>query len=231
MGRVFVISDVHGYQEAFFALLAQAQFNEQDQLYLLGDVVDRGPDGVSLLQYLMNQPNMQLLLGNHEELMLRALKDEWGWFEVWIQNGGASTYAAFNALAPQEQRSLLDFLEERPLYQLLSLEQGDFLLVHAGIRPLPEGDVEQQLNVQTRDDLLWIREAFLRQSLAHLPFTVVHGHTPTPHYPRIQAISPATRGISIEPGRIGIDCGAGLGVQLGLYCLTDGRCYYQPISQ
>lgn len=231
MGRIFLISDIHGHQEAFFALLAQAQFNERDQLYLLGDVVDRGPDGVSLLQYLMDQPNMQLLLGNHEELMLRALKDEWGWFEGWVQNGGAPTYAAFKALDLHEQKKVLDFLEERPLYEFLSLEQGDFLLVHAGIRPLPEGDADQQLKAQTRDDLLWIREGFLRQSLAHLPFTVVHGHTPTPHYPRIQANAPATGGISIEPGRIGIDCGAGLGVQLGLYCLTDGRCYYQPISQ
>ena len=229
MGRIFVMSDIHGQQDAFFAVLNQAKFSEQDHLYILGDVVDRGPDGVALLRYIKQQANMTLLLGNHEEMMIQSLKEEWGWFEGWIQNGGAPTYQSFIALSDQEQNDLLAFLEGLPLYHMLSLEQGNFLLVHAGINPLVGGDWKERLSAQTRDDLLWIREEFLTQPLTNLPFTVVHGHTPTPYYPQIQAISSVSDGISIEPNRIGIDCGAGLGAQLGLYCLTDGMCYYESI--
>lgn len=230
MGRIFVMSDIHGQQAAFFAVLNQANFSEHDHLYILGDVVDRGPDGVALLQYIKQQANMTLLLGNHEEMMYRALKEEWGWFEGWIQNGGSPTYHQFNQLTTTEQTELLTFLEGLPLYYMLSLEQGNFLLVHAGINPSFAGDWKARLRAQTRDDLLWIREDFLQDPLVDLPFTIVHGHTPTSYYPRIKALSPVSSGISIESNRIGIDCGAGLGTQLGLYCLTTGACYYEPIQ-
>lgn len=81
MKRVFVISDIHGQKEAFFSLLEQVKFSEYDELYILGDVIDRGPYGIALLQHIMSQPNMHFILGNHEEMMCRALAEEWGWFE------------------------------------------------------------------------------------------------------------------------------------------------------
>ena len=110
------------------------------------------------------------------------------------------------------------------------MNQQDYVLVHAGVKLFRELDWETQLNLQTRDDLLWIREDFLTEPLEDCPFTIIHGHTPTPHYPKIYAFSPTSSGISIETSRIGIDCGAGVCVQLGLYCLTNGTCYYTSIN-
>ena len=69
---VYVISDLHGYPLGRLkALLEQAEFGADDFLYVLGDVIDRGSDGISLLRWLMLQPNAELILGNHEDMMLK----------------------------------------------------------------------------------------------------------------------------------------------------------------
>lgn len=230
MERIFVMSDLHGQGEAFFSLLEQVQFKASDHLFILGDVIDRGPDGIALLQHIQSQSNMTLILGNHEELMLRALEEEPGWFEGWLSNGGVPTFQAYQNLTFKEQQDLLDFLEDCPLYYILEHLGETYLLVHAGLRLIPSLDLNTHLQHQGRDELLWIREDFLRHPSDHLPFTVVHGHTPTCYYPELQALSPTTQGISIEAGRIGIDCGAALNAQLGLYCLTDGSCYYYDFN-
>lgn len=226
MARIFVMSDVHGQQTAFFEVLRQAQFNETDVLYILGDLIDRGPDGIALLQYVQQQPNIHLLMGNHEELMCRSLQDEWGVFECWIGNGGTPTYETYLKLPKDEQQSIRTYLEELPLYQELTINGEHYLLVHAGLCYDENLPWDLQLAQQTRDDLLWIRTPFLSQSWEDSPFTVVHGHTPTLSYGKYKACSPTREGISIELKRIGLDCGAGHLYQLGLYCLTDQTSYY-----
>ena len=69
---IYVISDLHGYpHEKFLDLLNRAGFGKDDYLYILGDVVDRNGDGgVETLEWLMYQTNVQLLLGNHEAMLL-----------------------------------------------------------------------------------------------------------------------------------------------------------------
>lgn len=69
---IYVISDLHGYPlENLKKLLEKAHFDENDFLYILGDVVDRNGDGgVEILTWLLSQPNVQLILGNHEAMLL-----------------------------------------------------------------------------------------------------------------------------------------------------------------
>ena len=69
---LYVISDLHGYPlEKLKMLLAKANFSDNDFLYILGDVVDRNGDGgVEILEWLLSQPNAQLILGNHEAMLL-----------------------------------------------------------------------------------------------------------------------------------------------------------------
>ena len=62
----YVVSDVHGEDDRWKAMLEKIHFSAQDTLYILGDVVDRGPHGVEILQEIMHTPNMKMLLGNHE---------------------------------------------------------------------------------------------------------------------------------------------------------------------
>ena len=68
---IYVTSDLHGYSlENFKGFLNKVGFCDEDILYILGDVIDRGPDGVKILKWLMLQPNVELLLGNHEAMLL-----------------------------------------------------------------------------------------------------------------------------------------------------------------
>ena len=68
---IYVMSDLHGEADLFHAMLRKISFSEQDKLIILGDVIDRGPMGISLLTEIMDTPNMEMLLGNHEYMMLQ----------------------------------------------------------------------------------------------------------------------------------------------------------------
>jgi hypothetical protein len=68
---VYVTSDLHGFSlERFQAFLGQVGFSDEDYLFILGDVIDRGEDGVAILKWLLVQPNVELILGNHEAMPL-----------------------------------------------------------------------------------------------------------------------------------------------------------------
>ena len=70
----YVISDVHGRYDLFIKMLDKISFSDNDTLYLLGDMSDRGPDGIKLLQDVMNRPNVIPFLGNHEEIFYRVIR-------------------------------------------------------------------------------------------------------------------------------------------------------------
>ncbi len=75
----YVISDIHGCYEEFMELLEKISFSEQDELFVLGDVLDRGPEPIKTMQEIMGRKNVTFLLGNHEymfALMLQLLDDE-----------------------------------------------------------------------------------------------------------------------------------------------------------
>ena len=74
---VYVMSDVHGLKDRYDRMMEN--IHEEDTLYILGDVIDRGPDGIVILQDVMQRSNVKMLMGNHEYMMLQyyqALKDE-----------------------------------------------------------------------------------------------------------------------------------------------------------
>ena len=123
---IYVTSDLHGYPlDKLKDFLAKVGFGRDDELYILGDVIDRGPDGVRILQWIMAQPNVKLLLGNHESMMLAcetALFD----FEsenvsvplgtraeklgLWLSNSGEVTFQALLAVRSREVEAILRFL-------------------------------------------------------------------------------------------------------------------------
>lgn len=69
----YAISDLHGQYGIFEKLLEVIDFSDDDYMYVLGDAIDRGPDGIRILQKIMTSPNMDLLIGNHEFLMLNSV--------------------------------------------------------------------------------------------------------------------------------------------------------------
>ena len=68
----YVMSDIHGQYEAFMRMLKKIDFKDEDTLYLLGDAIDRGNDGIKILKTVMKMPNVKMFLGNHELLMMEA---------------------------------------------------------------------------------------------------------------------------------------------------------------
>ena len=104
---IYAVSDLHGYPlDGFRKLLEKAGFSDNDFCFVLGDVIDRGTEGIKILQWLMGQPNFELILGNHEAMMLSCdfLFDEiteesiaaltgtnMSLYSTWVSNGGQQT--------------------------------------------------------------------------------------------------------------------------------------------
>ena len=69
----YAVSDLHGHMDVFEKGLERIGFSEADMLYVIGDAIDRGPDGIKILEYIKDHKNMDLLIGNHEFMMLNAV--------------------------------------------------------------------------------------------------------------------------------------------------------------
>lgn len=210
--QIYVVGDIHGRADLLRQMRgmiladATAHRNRQPVVVYLGDYVDRGLESRQVLDLLLEEPLPGFeeirLLGNHEQAMLDFLEDP-GIGPAWLYYGGAATLYSYgiNAQArPPEggerfahlSVELARVLPPRHLQLLRRLKlhhvEGDYLFVHAGIRPgVP-------IERQQREDLLYIRDEFLNFSDSHGRI-VVHGHTITAE-PDVRA------------NRIGIDTGA-----------------------
>lgn len=227
---IYVISDLHGYpHEGFLLLLEQARFGEEDFLYILGDVVDRNGDGgVQTLLWLLGQPNAQLLLGNHEAMLLscefvfREITDETlGAFgaeqlallNTYLENGGGVTLKALRALPHDARADLFDYLREAPLYEAVTAGGRDYLLVHAGLGGFSP---EKRLADYTPEELIWTAPEPGQTYFADI--MTILGHRPT------MSFGPEHRGqIFRTETWMDIDVGAGFGQKPVLLRLDDLR--------
>lgn len=191
--RVYAVGDVHGRVDLLVDLhrrIAEDAKSAPESRRLaiyLGDYVDRGPDSAGVIDHLLDSPlpgfEQVYLMGNHEEFLLQFLDDPADG-DVWIANGGDATLRSYGvepgsdgfagdlAAAWEQLRRKMPKKHGTFLKQLgVSHLEGDYLFVHAGIRPgVP-------LDKQSDEDLLWIREPFLEAGDEH-EVVVVHGHTP-----------------------------------------------------
>ncbi len=228
----YVISDLHGYAlEAFLRLLEKASFSAEDTLYVLGDVIDRRNGGPKLLRWMMAQPNVKLILGNHEAMMLNCESFIDGTpmdapcnlsytkrnaFWLWEGNGGDATMDALSAMRDKEILYMLDYVKRAPLYLEVTVGERRFVLTHSG---LGNFDADKPLEDYEERELLWERP--MPQTRYYEDRTVVFGHTPTLLY------SDATPGRPlITDTWINIDVGAGKGLKPLLYRLEDGHEFY-----
>jgi len=137
----YVISDIHGDYDAYLRMLEQIHFTKSDVLYILGDVIDRGKEPIALLRHIKNQENVIFLIGNHEDMMLKALKKPGSSLEDlstsvemkrWGRNGGMATLEKFIQLDESEQKELIHFLENSWLaIPQLFVGEKCYYLVHA----------------------------------------------------------------------------------------------------
>lgn len=230
----YVIGDIHGEFEQLKILLETMKFNDNDELYVMGDVVDRGPDPIKTLQYLMTLPNCVCIAGNHEWMALESLKlmmneitedfiqtldkNQVMIMFDWFHNGGKTTMDQFSKLSNEERQEVLDFIGEFEAYVELEIQGRKYLLVHAGLNNF---SYRKPIEEYAIDDLLWTRANY------QMPYyenkIVITGHTPT------QTISGNDRPgyIYRKNNHIALDCGdCSQNGRLAGICLETGKEYY-----
>ena len=69
----YIVSDIHGCYEEFMELMEKISFSDEDELYVLGDAMDRGPEPIRVLQELMCRPNAFYIMGNHDLMFLTVI--------------------------------------------------------------------------------------------------------------------------------------------------------------
>lgn len=229
---IYAASDLHGYPlTEFKKMLKQVGFSKDDFLYILGDVIDRGPDGIKILKWLMAQPNMQLILGNHESMMLKCdflfeeITDEsicrltgskLDTFSTWMANSGNVTLEALRSTRNNEIEYIYEYLREAPLYEILTVNDKDFLLVHSGLGSFSK---DKKLSEYSETDLLWTRPDLDTEYFEDI--TTVFGHTPTIYFGE-QFKGKAV----ITDTWIDIDVGAAYGLNPMLLRLDDMKEFY-----
>ena len=190
----YVISDLHGYPiEKLKMLLEKAEFGEEGFLYILGDVVDRNGDGgVSILLWLLEQVNVQLLLGNHEAMLLACSfvfeevteesvaaldAEKMELLTNYQLDGGDVTLKALRTLPRETQRDILDYLRDCPLYEAVTAGGKDYILVHSGFDNFRK---ERKLSDYSADELIWAWPELTDEYFDDIH--TVFGHTPTMSY-------------------------------------------------
>jgi serine/threonine protein phosphatase 1 len=171
--RQFAISDIHGHLATFKALLKRLEFSKEDELFLLGDFIDLGPDSKGVIDYVEDLQatghRVHCLRGNHEQMCIEAPSNRDYW-RMWLQHGGKETCTSFDSQDYTVPEEYLSWMGELPLY----LETEGYLFVHAGI------DTRKPNPLMDKESLLWARywtNTIDRDWLDGR--IVVHGHTPT----------------------------------------------------
>ncbi|WP_174301077.1 metallophosphoesterase family protein [Caulobacter sp. S45] len=213
--RLYAVGDVHGRLDALDPLVAAIRSEPADGLrpvlIMLGDYVDRGPASRGVIDLLISLQDdaaleTRFIRGNHEETMLRFLEEpplrERSVGATWCSFGGVETLASYGVAAPSPadppqawEAARAAFAAAIPATHVRFLqalepavEYGDYFFTHAGVRPGVE------LDQQDPQDLMWIRDEFLRGS-AVFSKAIVHGHTPEAD-------------AFVSDRRIGVDTGA-----------------------
>ncbi len=220
--RVYAIGDIHGRMDLFEAL---AQAIEDDDaakppaettVILLGYLVDRGPDSAKVVAAARTWAefrDVRFISGNHEEMFLQSFFKA-GILRSFMKFGGFETMVSYGldakllktASTDEVQDMLIDAVpwEDREFLRKfkLTIQIGDYLFVHAGIRP------KRAIDAQDPHDCRWIREPFLSYP-GNFGTIVIHGHT-------------VTDDAVVRHNRIGIDTGAFKSGRLTALCL-EGR--------
>jgi len=229
----YVMADIHGEYDKYIQMLQNIGFCNDDSLYIIGDVIDRGPDSIKLLKDLALRENVYPIVGNHElvaRIVLRKLLVEItddnadshldaetiGMFMEWTSNGGNVTVDEFRRLSPDVQSDLLDYLDEFALYDIIDVSGRTFLLVHGGLGNFYPG---KKLGQYTPDELTFCRPDYNIKYFEDPDIYVVSGHTPT------LAIT-GEPDIYYNGNNIVIDCGAAYGGRLACLRLDDMKEFY-----
>lgn len=221
----YVISDIHGYYGLFLKLMEKIGFSDADELYICGDIIDKGPESVRLLSHVASLPNVYAIRGNHEEAFLQYYEslmresDDYGYVldelrKYFPKDGYLLTW------------ELVDYLENLPYY----IETDDFLCVHAGAPMLDDGRLSP-LDTAQHNVMLYDRNFRNPNVLPRESKAIFFGHTSLTE-PRFIAYTRVSEPKSITDFiKIQLDVGTFTTGALGCFCVDSCTSYYVQEAQ
>ena len=226
------MSDIHGNYKKYMQAFVRIDFSDNDTLYVLGDVVDRGENPIKILQDMIYRVNVVPIVGNHEYMALSVLKDlvkidpeDFPGFDedllfcmqLWLADGGQTTIDEFVALSQVDRENILEYLEEFELYAEVNCNGKDYILVHAGLSNFRE---DKSLDEYELHELIWQPIDYDKKYFKDK--YIVTGHVPVMSIEANDFKSKIYRGNN----HLAIDCGCIYGGYLAVLCLDDGREFY-----
>ncbi len=229
---IYVIGDIHGCKDKYDAMLEKLGAGEHDAIFVLGDVLDVGDDGIEILMDMMYRANIYPILGEREYYAKKlfpllaeagsiekaketADEESKEMLEKWLTLKSEKTIEDFLKLSEEEKEALLDFLDEFATFEEIDCKGKKFVLCHAGInnhedRDLYEHETEDFVFAETDYSKIYFPNAYL-----------VTGHTPT------VAIGKEFAGkVYAKKRHLALDCGAAFGGRLAAVCLDTLKVYY-----
>lgn len=230
----YVTSDIHGEYDLFIRLLEKIQLKDDDTLYVLGDMVDRGPHPIKTLLKLMEMPNVLCLVGNHELMAIECLDflmqeitdtaleslDEkmLDNLVTWQYNGSRTTIEEFRQLNRTTQAEIIEYIKDFLIYEELKVSDKDYLLVHGGLGNFYPGKDIEEYSIK---ELVWDRAEYDITYFSEK--YVITGHTPTQDIPG----NPNPGYIFKGNNHIALDCGCNRpDGRLAAICLDTMEEYY-----
>ena len=231
----YIVSDIHGCYDQYRALLEKIHFSDADKLYVLGDVVDRGPEPVKVLQDMRKRPNVVFILGNHDFAMYSIMKhlaveiteencnshmteEMLEAISLWLQDGGQSTMEKFRGLNRAELQDILDYIAGASLYEVIEHNGKEYRLVHAGLSNFAP---DKELDEYGLYDFLEERTDYSRRYYPQDNIYLVTGHTPTVCIEGWEKPE-----VYRAHGHIAIDCACVAGGRLAAFCVETEEVIY-----
>ncbi len=230
----YVTADIHGEYDKFERLLERIDLKDEDTLFILGDILDRGPHPIKIIRKVLVMPNVYCMIGNHElmalecmDFLLQEITDESietldyktiGNLSNWLYNGAETTIKEMRMLESEERKNILDSIMEFSVYEEVSVGNKDYLLVHAGLGNYRPDKVIDEYSVK---EMVWERPDY---NVPYFPDKyVITGHTPT----QLIEGNPKPGYIYRHNNHIAIDCGACFdGGRLAAICLDTDEEFY-----
>lgn len=221
----YCVSDIHGYYELFCRLLDKIRFGGGDKLYVLGDVIDKGPDSIRLAKLLFSMSNAYCIAGNHEydflkyyRAMMRQTED-YDWVLEKLRG-----YFIDGKLLDWETVDKFDLL---PFY----IETSEFIGVHAGV-PFRDGMLLPPEDARP-ERLVYDRIFKESNVLPKGEKCILYGHTPVRYltgkdkillYPRVGTAKDSQN--IADYCKVHLDTGVALSGVLGCFAVNNCQCFY-----
>lgn len=196
---VYACADLHGQGWAWDAI--KNRLAPSDYLYFIGDAVDRGPDGVRIMQEILDRPNTTYIQGNHEQMMLDGMYEDYNAIDLWFYNGGLSTQKVLANMPETGVESLLQEVNVLPFYAEYTNPDGiRIIMTHSGYT----------FDMNDWYKMIWDRTHYYKEGMIPTNTLIVHGHTPTPYLCH-------TIGEVIPEGMVWYDNGHKIDIDTGAY--------------